>query len=169
MEISKLVPIKIYLSYSIAGASDEYLKFVEEVANRLQALGFEVVVPHLRNYITVSEVFNGDSEAIDEAEVVVALLNRPSTGMGLELALSYFLETKQIIGIYIDDLQAPLSRFVEGFFEFLGRKSPEDDHALIKFYVEKGDEEFTPSSIATAVLTRVARHGVPTFGEDQDD
>jgi hypothetical protein len=81
--------VKLYFSYAMTGAPAHWESFAREVVEGLRAAGHEVYFPAehfaLGSGAPPRDVYNGDMDAVCDSRALVALLEVPSTGMGMEV------------------------------------------------------------------------------------
>lgn len=98
--------MRIYISGPLQGSSDlvRARRLYESISDALKLAGHDPYVPHLHTdperaaETTAEMVFHTDVRELLTAEVVVAHIGEPSTGVGAELAIAS-QEQKQIIGV----------------------------------------------------------------------
>jgi nucleoside 2-deoxyribosyltransferase len=74
---------RIYLAGAITNAPPEAIKNHEAVATELEKLGASVFLPHKHGK---ENAYARDISEIRKSDIVLANLNYPSTGMGIEMA-----------------------------------------------------------------------------------
>jgi nucleoside 2-deoxyribosyltransferase len=115
-------PTRIYLAAALLGAGDlaRACEAYDRVAALLRASGIDVYVPHEHTHpertrsFRPSEVFDRGMTAIRSSDLVLALLDEPSLGVGVEVALA-LEEGKRVIGAY--ETGRRVSRFTLGLIE----------------------------------------------------
>lgn len=112
--------LKVYISAALASASDlpkARLKY-EQLARLISNRGMQPYLPHLstdpaRNAEIIPEVvFQTDLRAMRSSDIILALLDEPSLGVGAELAFAV-AEEKTVVAVWEKSTQ--ISRFLEGF------------------------------------------------------
>lgn len=140
----------VYISGPLQAADDLDVArtFYERLARICERCGFAAYLPHNRTdpqrhaASPSAEVFRHDLEALEAADVVVAHIGAPSSGVGAELGFA-FKNQQPIIAVY-RSTERP-SRFIEGMLQAAPRAS------IICFTADEGLEEDLKS-----VLERVA-------------
>ena len=102
--------MRIYFSGSIAGGREE-LPIYQHVVARLKSLGHIVLTEHVADPSVLSherdvparEVYRRDAEWLNEADVVIAEISRPSLGVGYEIGYALQRETPTLC-VYRDGL-----------------------------------------------------------------
>ncbi len=100
-------PDRIYLAAALLGADDlaRACEAYDRLAAELRASGIDVYVPHEHTHpertpsFGAREVFDRGKAAIRSCDVVLALLDEPSLGVGVEVALA-LQEEKRVIGAF---------------------------------------------------------------------
>lgn len=113
---------RIYISGAFNNAKDwnQAAGLYEYVGERLKEDGFDVYLPHSKTAPTVTDgitseqVFNRDFEEIKNSQIVVALLNEPSLGVGAEIALALNLGLT-VLGVCEKNVK--VSRFIIGLLQ----------------------------------------------------
>jgi nucleoside 2-deoxyribosyltransferase len=113
---------RVYISGPLHAVDDrdELRKFYEFVADICRDCGFYPYMPHTNTdpvehqHLTSADVFSRDLEALRVADVIIAYIGRPSSGVGAELGIA-FNNDKIIIAI-LREGEAP-SRFLLGMLE----------------------------------------------------
>lgn len=85
--------MRIYIASAITHAPPKVRGIVSGLNDLLKALGHDVVAPALGEI--GGDPFQADMEAIESSDLLVALIDYPSTGMGYEIA------TAQRLGIEV--------------------------------------------------------------------
>lgn len=117
--------MRVYVSGPLQGSADleTARSLYEQVAAAVTGAGHEAYVPHLHTdptlaaHLSAAEVFERDLDALLGADVIVAHVGAPSTGVGAELGIAR-AEHIPIVGIRRDEERA--SRFAEGLIEASG-------------------------------------------------
>jgi nucleoside 2-deoxyribosyltransferase len=92
-------------------------EFYEAVAEMARAAGFDAYVPHQytdpvwHTQLSDADVFEKDVEQVRNADVVVAAIGLPSSGVGAEIAIAFAAHTP-IVAFWHED-ERP-SRFILG-------------------------------------------------------
>lgn len=160
-------PFNIYLAGALGGSKDieTALHFYDAVAAELERRGFNVFVPHKafltnpKDYsadsfheyekvsVTSEEIFQTDLGAIDASDVIVAVLDDVSHGVGCELGYSY-AQMLPILGVVRDD-KPNVSKFIEGqlsTYEFGDLQ--QYDYADAEMHIADLVEEFLDETMA---------------------
>lgn len=128
--------MKIYISgpLKVLSNREKTYAFYDFLASICKQMGFEPYLPHQRSdpiihkNLSFNQVFQMDFESLNDAEIILAVINEPSTGMGAEIGIA--LERKKnVIAIY--DKKNDPSRFILGLLE--------NSHAKIISYSDKED------------------------------
>ncbi len=110
--------MKIYFSGSISGGRDHAAIYPHMVA-RLQAQGHHVLSAHVADPAALEvekdlpprEVFERDTQWVNEAEALIAEVSTPSLGVGYEIALAVQLD-KPVLCVYRSGVR--LSKMISG-------------------------------------------------------
>lgn len=114
--------MRIYLSGAFVGANDweSAQRRYEELGSMLSQAGFTVYLPHAHTSpvqsaeLSARTVFERDKEEIFNSDILLALLDEPSHGVGAEIALA--LDRGMIaFGTYRRNRK--VSRFIKGLLE----------------------------------------------------
>ena len=114
--------MKIYLSQAFSGAANwpEARQRSEELGDMLQAHGFEVYLPHVNTDplehagLDARTVFERDRAEIHQSEILLALLDEPSHGVGAEIVLAL---NGGMIVLGVLPRGKEVSRFIRGLLE----------------------------------------------------
>jgi nucleoside 2-deoxyribosyltransferase len=114
--------MRIYLSGAFVGSSDweTARRRYELLGSVLSQAGFEVYLPHTHTSpvqsaeLSAKTVFERDKEEIFNSEILLALLDEPSHGVGAEIALAL---NHRMITIGTCHRNRKVSRFIKGLLE----------------------------------------------------
>lgn len=114
--------MRVYLSQAFVGSNDWVAsrRRSEKLAELLRASGFEVYMPHLHTdpvdhaEIESRSVFEKDYEEIKKSDILLALLDEPSHGVGAEIALAL---QKGMTVLGVCSPRKKVSRFIRGLLE----------------------------------------------------
>lgn len=115
----------VYVSGPLQGAVDlaSARELYARVADAVRALGHQAYVPHLHtdpetaSELTPASVYDRDVAALTSADVIVAHLGAPSTGVGAELVLAWGAGLR-LVGLRRRG--ETVSRFAEGLLDRAG-------------------------------------------------
>lgn len=114
--------LRVYISGAFVGSRDweAALRRYAQLGSMLKDVGFEVYLPHthtdplLNAELSARAVFVRDKEEIHKADVLVALLDEPSHGVGAEIAMA-LCRGMTVLGACSRHRKA--SRFIQGMLE----------------------------------------------------
>lgn len=95
-------------------------KFYEQIAEVCARRGFKTYLPHQftdpvkHRHISSKKVFSRDLKSLSDADVIIACIGRPSSGVGAEVGIA-FERGMRIIAIYSQKEQP--SRFILGMLQ----------------------------------------------------
>lgn len=109
----------IYIAGSLTNSKnpDEQKKFYEEIAEVCKQSNFSVYLPHQHTDpiqhpdVSPEEVYNKDYEKVVKANCIVAIVDKPSLGVGIELEIAKNNNTGIILVYHKDE---KISRIVRG-------------------------------------------------------
>ncbi|MCW3047294.1 MAG: hypothetical protein JWO74_1578 [Solirubrobacterales bacterium] len=109
----------VYISGPLQAAEDlqSARRLYERLARISDDRGFQPYLPHQRTDpdkhqdVSPGEVFRTDLDALRSADLIIAVVGAPSSGVGAELALAY-IGRQPVIALCHEDER--LSRFIEG-------------------------------------------------------
>lgn len=111
--------MKTYISGPLHAVRDlaAARSFYETLATTCRDAGWEPYLPHqntdpeIHRDVSEAEVFDRDLHAIQDADVIVAYIGQPSSGVGAELGIA-FAEGRPVVALYHEN-ESP-SRFLLG-------------------------------------------------------
>jgi len=114
--------MRIYLSGAFIGASDweSAQRRYEQLGSMLSRVGFTVYLPHAHTSpvqgaeLSARTVFERDKEEIFNSDILLALLDEPSHGVGAEIALAL---DRGMIVLGTGHRNRKVSRFIKGLLE----------------------------------------------------
>jgi 2'-deoxynucleoside 5'-phosphate N-hydrolase len=114
--------MRVYVSQAFSGATDwtAARKRSEEFADMLHAKGFEVYLPHVNTdpfehaELDARTVFERDRDEINKSDILLALLDEPSHGVGAEIVFA-LNRGMVVLGAAADSKK--ISRFIIGLLE----------------------------------------------------
>ena len=114
--------MRVYVSQAFSGAADwtAARNRSEEFADMLHAKGFEVYLPHVNTdplehaELDARTVFERDRDEINKSDILLALLDEPSHGVGAEIV---FALNRGMIVLGVISPGKKVSRFILGLLE----------------------------------------------------
>jgi nucleoside 2-deoxyribosyltransferase len=114
--------LKIYISGAFVGSRDweAASRRYELLGSMLEEAGFAVYLPHahtdpiLNAGLTANVVFTRDREEMQRSDVLLALLDEPSHGVGAEISMA-LCSGMTVLGACSRDRK--VSRFIQGMLE----------------------------------------------------
>lgn len=118
--------MKFYIAGALTHSADldKSRKLYEEIGRKLEEGVHEAYIPHLHTDpeldpdASPKEVYRMDMDAIKDADMVVAILDQPSLGVGAEVAEA-LCRGKEVVGFA--STSAKVSRYIRGLLEFSPR------------------------------------------------
>ena len=103
--------MKIYFAAAIS-AGREYAEVYREIVARLKELGHEVLTEHVADpdvlrkekNIAPREVYERDIRLLHKADLLLAEISKPSTGVGYEIAFA-LAHGKPVLAVYLKGLR----------------------------------------------------------------
>jgi hypothetical protein len=88
----------VYIGCALQTASPELVQFVHQLTHELEMVGFEILTFVGTNpSIPAKEVYERDSDCVARADIMVAICDLPSTGLGMEIMQRIQLGAQTII------------------------------------------------------------------------
>jgi len=118
---------KVYIAGPLF--DDHERDYLEKIAGLLEAIGYQTFLPHRDAGLVVgefteikkSEIFDTDMNALNDADIVVALLTGRDvdSGTAAEVGIAYS-QGKKLIGINANNIKV-INNFVWGLFDYGNR------------------------------------------------
>ena len=115
---------KVYIAGPLF--DDHERDYLEKIAGLLEAIGYQTFLPHRDaglvegefTEIKKSEIFDTDMNALNDADIVVALLTGRDvdSGTAAEVGIAY-TQGKKLIGINANNIKV-INNFVWGLFDY---------------------------------------------------
>jgi len=115
---------KVYIAGPLF--DDHERDYLEKIAGLLEAIGYQTFLPHRDaglvegefTEIKKSEIFDTDMHALNDADIVVALLTGRDvdSGTAAEVGIAY-TQGKKLIGINANNIKV-INNFVWGLFDY---------------------------------------------------
>ena len=115
---------KVYIAGPLF--DDHERDYLEKIATSLEAIGYQTFLPHRDaglvegefTEIKKSEIFDIDMNALNDADIVVALLTGRDvdSGTAAEVGIAY-IQGKRLIGINANNIKV-INNFVWGLFDY---------------------------------------------------
>ena len=115
---------KVYIAGPLF--DDHERDYLEKIATSLEAIGYQTFLPHRDaglvegefTEIKKSEIFDTDMNALNDADIVVALLTGRDvdSGTAAEVGIAY-TQGKKLIGINANNIKV-INNFVWGLFDY---------------------------------------------------
>jgi nucleoside 2-deoxyribosyltransferase len=102
---------KIYLACALNQVPDEFTQRIQTIRSQIAGLGEILDFVGLRPDITAQEVFDHDIHCVKSADIIIAFVDYPSLGLGIELGFA-LNHGKQIVALAQTDSQ--VTRMVTG-------------------------------------------------------
>jgi nucleoside 2-deoxyribosyltransferase len=77
--------IPTYFAHAIFGMTDEFLDSMNSIKDSLNAIGFEILEYADGKQTKPEAIFDHDMEMIRQCEVMICIVDKASTGIGMEI------------------------------------------------------------------------------------
>jgi nucleoside 2-deoxyribosyltransferase len=78
-------PISAYFAHAIHGTTPEFLETMSEIKDSLKSIGFNILEYADGKVTDAEEIFEHDMKMITDCEVMIVIVDKPSTGIGMEI------------------------------------------------------------------------------------
>jgi nucleoside 2-deoxyribosyltransferase len=78
-------PINAYFAHAIHGTSPQFLDTMNEVKDSLVAIGFNILAYADGKVTDAEDIFEHDMKMIADCEVMIVIVDKASTGIGMEI------------------------------------------------------------------------------------
>jgi hypothetical protein len=138
------MPTTIYFSGAISGGRQDVAKY-RQIVDRLRAEGYEVLAEAVLDEsigaggeaLGRQEIFERDMGWLGRADVLVAEISAPSTGVGYEIAAARYLEGIPVICLWRPAWSSRATAMVSGDLEIeLIEYREEDFEAMLNQLIE---------------------------------
>ena len=102
----------VYVACSMIKSKQIDFSLLDIIVNYIQSQGFNAFVPGKMKDASPKIIFERDLNWLKQSEIIIADVNEPSHGVGMEIMYAY--EHNIPVLCILDEINKPLSRMVEG-------------------------------------------------------